>query len=110
MMLSSAIPPHRMLRKRVPPGRAGGFTLIELLVVVASIGVLVVLLLPVASRVRKSVDAAKCFSNLKQIGAMFHLYVAEHDGNMPAYQLDHSTKKNWHDAFENNGYTEAKWG
>src|SRR5580765_4469072 len=56
------------------PERSFGFTLIELLVVIAIIGVLASLLLPVLARARDKGKAAKCTSNLRQLGMAAMLY------------------------------------
>jgi prepilin-type N-terminal cleavage/methylation domain-containing protein/prepilin-type processing-associated H-X9-DG protein len=54
--------------------RARAFTLIELLVVIAIIAVLLAILLPSLSGARESARAARCASNLRQIGAAMFLY------------------------------------
>ena len=62
-------------RKPAPShDRNFGFTLIELLVVIAIIGILASLLLPVLARARDKGKAAKCTSNLRQLGMAAMLY------------------------------------
>ena len=65
--------------------RPGGFTLTELLVVIAIIGILAALLIPVIGSVRKSARNSICLSNLRQLGAAFQLYVADHRGCIPPF-------------------------
>jgi len=61
------------------PSRA--FTLIELLVVVAIIAILAALLLPALQSAKESARAAKCLSNLKQLGIAATVYTDDHEGN-----------------------------
>jgi prepilin-type N-terminal cleavage/methylation domain-containing protein/prepilin-type processing-associated H-X9-DG protein len=64
-------------------GGLSGFTLIELLVVIAIIGILAALLLPGLSRGKQQAQAAKCASNLKEMGLALNMYV----GDYRAYPL-----------------------
>ena len=59
---------------------ARGFTLVELLAVIAVVGLLMALLLPALSGARKRAMQSTCLSNMRQIGASFTLYMADHEG------------------------------
>jgi len=64
--------------------RFAGFTLIELLVVIAIIALLVAILLPALSRVRKQARNVICRSQLRQWGGALALYVEDCEGRFPA--------------------------
>ena len=59
------------------------FTLIELLVVIGIIGILASMIIPATSRAKESGRAAKCLSNLRQIGIAMQLYVGDNNNRMP---------------------------
>ena len=61
-----------MIRTDTTGRRQRAFTLVELLVVIAIITVLVALLVPLASDMRRSGYRTICISNLHQIGVAFH--------------------------------------
>jgi prepilin-type N-terminal cleavage/methylation domain-containing protein/prepilin-type processing-associated H-X9-DG protein len=59
------------------------FTLIELLVVISIIAVLAALIFPAYQSMLARADAAKCMSNLKQIGVGLFAFASENDGAFP---------------------------
>ena len=62
------------------------FTITELLVVIAIIGILVAIIMPVASKWIEKSNDSKCLSNLRQIGVALKLYANENnDTIVPAF-------------------------
>lgn len=61
----------------------GAFTLIELLVVISIIGILAGLLLPSLTKASQQAKAAKCVSNLKQVGTAFLLFAGDNGDQLP---------------------------
>jgi len=72
--------PHPFHRRRA-------FTLIELICVVAVIVILTALLFTTARAVLDRANAAKCVSNLKQVGSALFNYAAENNGLIPPRNL-----------------------
>jgi prepilin-type N-terminal cleavage/methylation domain-containing protein len=62
--------------------QVGAFTLIELLVVIAVVGILASMLLPGLSRAKARAQAARCASNLRQLGVAVTLYTHEFEGRI----------------------------
>lgn len=57
-----------------------GFTLIELLVVIAIIALLMAIMMPALSRVKKQAKMVMCRARLKEWGLLFKLYTDDYDG------------------------------
>jgi prepilin-type N-terminal cleavage/methylation domain-containing protein len=83
-------PTIRDRKSQVPPA----FTLIELLVVISIMAVLVALLMPTLSRVRRQARAVACRANLGQWGILHATYAAENDGYLPCWDPDRWTEYN----------------
>ena len=64
--------------------RRRGFTLIELLVVIAIIALLMAILMPALSKVRKQARAVTCQMYLKQWHVIFSLYCQDYNGSFGA--------------------------
>lgn len=58
-----------------------GFTLIELLVVIAIIALLMAILMPALSRVKKQAQSVACMARLKSWGLMFKFYTDDYNGS-----------------------------
>ena len=63
--------------------RQKGFTLIELLVVIAIIALLMGILMPALSRVKKQARSVACQALLKQWGTIHSMYCDDNDGRFP---------------------------
>ena len=60
--------------------RPRGFTLVELLVVISIIALLLSILMPALSKIRKQAKSVICQSNLDQWGKIFLMYANDNDG------------------------------
>jgi prepilin-type N-terminal cleavage/methylation domain-containing protein/prepilin-type processing-associated H-X9-DG protein len=72
-----------------PTGPKGaGFSLLELLIALAIMAVLAALLFPAVAYVQASAQAAKCSSNLRQIGTLAALWSTDNGGWLPQMDWD----------------------
>lgn len=60
-----------------------GFTLVELIVVVGVIALLLTLLMPALAGVRRSADRSVCSAELRQVGMLLQMYMADSRGRLP---------------------------
>ena len=74
-----------MNRSAIRPSRSG-FSLVELLVVIGIIGILALIAVPTAQRIRDRAKQSSCLNNLKQWCYALTSYLDEHRGLMPAYE------------------------
>jgi len=86
--------------------RRKAFTLIELLVVIAIIALLMSILMPALSRVRKQARAVVCQSNLKQWGAIWAMYTDDNNGLFPTRT---SSSGRWIDVLFDYYYKDPKF-
>jgi prepilin-type N-terminal cleavage/methylation domain-containing protein/prepilin-type processing-associated H-X9-DG protein len=78
----------RMFHKQVgPSSRQRGFTLVELLVVIGIIAVLISILLPTLSKVRRQANTLQCSSNMRQLATAMLMYIADSKGRFPAAEF-----------------------
>jgi len=71
------------------------FTLIELLVVIAIIALLMSILMPSLTRVKKQARTIACRANLKQWGVFFSMFTQDNNGYFEAGIGDHGHTDHW---------------
>ena len=92
------IPSSRRLSR--PPRAPGGFTLTELLVVLGIVAVLTGILIPVIGKVRESARNTDCLSNLREIGKISLLYLADNRNMIvPAGDESGPSKVEWFQSY-----------
>jgi prepilin-type N-terminal cleavage/methylation domain-containing protein/prepilin-type processing-associated H-X9-DG protein len=69
--------------RTVQPSEGKAFTLVEMLVVISIIAVLIGILVPVVSKVRRSSRDISCASNMRQIVTGLISYANQNDGSFP---------------------------
>lgn len=87
--------------------KRAGFTLLEMLVSVALLGVLCALTMSGISKVRTSLQAAKCLNNLRQLSAATALYLADNRQVYFAYTAAVPEGQLWYFGLETGGGSEG---
>jgi prepilin-type N-terminal cleavage/methylation domain-containing protein/prepilin-type processing-associated H-X9-DG protein len=68
---------------RLINARRKAFTLVELLVVIGIIAVLISILLPTLSKVRRQANTLQCASNMRQVATALIMYINDNKGKHP---------------------------
>ena len=73
-------------QKRQP----SAFTLTEVLLVIGMLALVAMLLFPVVGQMRAESRKVQCLGNLRQMGALFALYAADHGASLPMARRDYT--------------------
>src|SRR3954469_5526270 len=87
-----------------------GFTLVELLVVIGIIAIMVGILLPVLASARRSAQAVKCSSALKELGNAFKLYAIDNNQFYPPLRCPYIAANPYKVSFGGSEYVPANGG
>jgi prepilin-type N-terminal cleavage/methylation domain-containing protein/prepilin-type processing-associated H-X9-DG protein len=90
-MRFGAIDSHGSNQARRGTKREAGFTLVELLVVIGIIALLISILLPSLNKARRSANAVKCASNMRQIAMALIGYHMNNRGKLIPVQVNGTT-------------------
>lgn len=69
--------------------RRRGFSLIEILVAIAVLAGLTILIVPLFGKLSDTKNRTRCVSNLRTIGGLVALYIADNDGLFPPSRLQY---------------------
>lgn len=81
-----------------------GFTIIELLVVITIMIILLSILLPALTELKKSVKKIDCLNNLKQMGIVMESYVSDYNGYIPPCWVKNPATLAWGRLLKDLGY------
>ena len=95
----------RMIHKRYI---TGAFTLIELLVVISIIALLMGILMPVLSRVRRSARSVVCLANVKRLALAGMMYTQE-NGTFPPHRMKRKKFLDTHNFVNEYGRDRPRW-
>ena len=86
----------------------GAFTLIELLVVISIIALLMGILMPVLSRVRRSARSVVCLANVKRLALAGVMY-AQENGTFPPHRMKRKNFTDPHNFVNEYGRDRPRW-